>query len=125
MRCDAWYYCGMATKKKRKVSRIVLPPVDVDRAFKAKLIRLGKAQGLALAAFVRHLLVTHPKLKGLSSPAALSKKDARHVELAKRVIYRWGDEELREVLDATGLGNHPAVIRIFGRIGEEMNKDEL
>jgi hypothetical protein len=45
------------------------------------------------------------------------------VELAKRVIDRFGTKELKGMLER-GMGNHPEAIRIFARIGKEVFKDD-
>lgn len=49
---------------------------------------------------------------------------ARNVELGKRVLDKFGPE-LKKLLDETGYGNHPDVIRTFKRLGEAMSEDQL
>lgn len=49
----------------------------------------------------------------------------KSVELAKRVVTRFGSESLTKALNETGLGNHPEMIRVFKRIGESMSEDVL
>jgi hypothetical protein len=46
-----------------------------------------------------------------------------NVELAKRVIDKFGTKELKGMLER-GMGNHPEAIRIFARIGKEFFKDD-
>lgn len=48
-----------------------------------------------------------------------------NVELAKRVVKRYGSEKLINSLNDTGLGNHPELIRAFAKIGKEMGEDKL
>lgn len=48
-----------------------------------------------------------------------------NVELAKRVVERFGDTELRTALDQSGLGNHPALARLLVKIGKSMGDDKL
>lgn len=48
-----------------------------------------------------------------------------NVELGKRVIHRYGSDELREQLDATGLGNYPPLVRMLVKIGKQMAEDKL
>lgn len=50
---------------------------------------------------------------------------AKNAELSKRVLERFGSDELRFALDATGLGNHPELIRFVYRIGKMMSEDQL
>lgn len=46
-------------------------------------------------------------------------------ELARRVVERFGDDDLKEVLNATGFGNYPAVVRLFAKIGKSMSNDKF
>jgi hypothetical protein len=48
-----------------------------------------------------------------------------NAELAKKVIQRFGSEELKKLLKTTGYGNHPELVRIFVRIGKTMKEDDL
>jgi len=49
----------------------------------------------------------------------------QNVELAKRVIDRFGSDDFKETLKDTGFGNHPEVVRVFVRIGQAMSEDQL
>lgn len=49
----------------------------------------------------------------------------RKVELAQRVIARFGTEALQDVLKRTGFGDYPELVRVFSRIGEAMSEDQL
>lgn len=46
------------------------------------------------------------------------------VEVARRVIDRFGSEEFKKQLNDTGLGNHPELIRILYRVGKVMSSDQ-
>lgn len=48
-----------------------------------------------------------------------------NVELSKRVLQRFGSPELTEVLESTGVGNYPELVRVFARIGRAMGEDKL
>lgn len=50
---------------------------------------------------------------------------SRKVELSKRAFKEFGSEEFQKILNETGYGNHPEVIRTFSRIGERMANDTL
>lgn len=43
--------------------------------------------------------------------------------LSKRALNKYGTPEFVNVLETTGIGNHPEVIRIFKKIGEAMADD--
>ena len=47
------------------------------------------------------------------------------VSLANSVIKKYGNKELREKLDLTGLGNHPELMRMMVKIGREMGPDKI
>lgn len=47
------------------------------------------------------------------------------VELAKRVVDRYGTDAFKQELNVTGLGNYPELVRIFTRIGKAMSDDQL
>lgn len=49
----------------------------------------------------------------------------RNVQVANRAIERFGSKELREVLNATGLGNHPEVLRFALRVGKALAEDSI
>ncbi len=44
---------------------------------------------------------------------------------AKKFLGAYGTNELVEALDATGMGNHPELIRAFSRAGKAMSEDNL
>lgn len=52
-------------------------------------------------------------------------KLTENVEMGKRLIARYGDEELKAQLDSSGLGNHPGLVKLLSRIGREMAPDKL
>lgn len=45
------------------------------------------------------------------------------VEMAKRVVTRFGTQQFMDDLDNSGYGNHPEVVRVFARIGRSMGDD--
>lgn len=47
------------------------------------------------------------------------------IEAAKRLIDRYATPDFKTVLDNTGLGNHPELMRLFARIGKQMTEDKL
>ncbi len=52
-------------------------------------------------------------------------KFKENIELAKRVIDKFGSDAFKTALNETGFGNHPEVIRIFTKIGRLMGEDKL
>ena len=52
-------------------------------------------------------------------------KFKENVELAKRVITKYGSEKLTKILNDTGYGNHPELLRVFVNIGKVMADDQL
>lgn len=47
------------------------------------------------------------------------------VEMARRVVNRFGNDALRESLNKYGYGNHPEVVRFCANIGKAMGEDKL
>jgi hypothetical protein len=47
------------------------------------------------------------------------------VEMAKRVVDRFGTEAFKAELNTWGFGNHPELVRILARIGKSMGDDKL
>lgn len=45
------------------------------------------------------------------------------VKQAQRAISQFGTPELKAALDATRMGNHPELVRVFARIGKAMAED--
>lgn len=49
----------------------------------------------------------------------------KNVELASRVVKRFGTESFQKMINSSGAGNHPEIVRIFARIGQAMSEDQL
>lgn len=48
-----------------------------------------------------------------------------NAERAKRVVDRFGSDTFKKILNDTGLGNHPELVRLFSRIGKDMAEDRM
>lgn len=49
----------------------------------------------------------------------------RTVRLSRLAMAKYGDAEVRKLLDETGLGNHPALIRLMVRAGQPLQEDSI
>ncbi len=47
----------------------------------------------------------------------------KHLTAALSVVQRFGGEELRNLLDATGLGSHPTIVKTFYEISKQISED--
>ncbi|QPT15226.1 peptidase [Serratia rubidaea] len=47
------------------------------------------------------------------------------VGAAQRALDQFGNPELREYLNASGLGNHPALVRFCAKVGKSMAEDSI
>ncbi|MCR0998664.1 peptidase [Serratia rubidaea] len=47
------------------------------------------------------------------------------VGAAQRALDQFGNPELREYLEASGLGNHPALVRFCAKVGKSMAEDSI
>lgn len=45
------------------------------------------------------------------------------VQLARDAVARFGDDQLKTLLNESGYGNHPAVVRLFAKIGASIAED--
>ena len=50
-------------------------------------------------------------------------KLTENLGIARKALDQFGTPELRDVLNMTGFGNHPAVIRAFYKIGKALSED--
>ena len=48
-----------------------------------------------------------------------------NLALASKAMDAFATPELKQVLDQTGLGNHPELIRAFVRVGRQISEDRL
>lgn len=48
-----------------------------------------------------------------------------NLSAAQRALEKFGDPELKEYLDSTGLGNHPALVKAFIKVGKAMSEDKV
>jgi hypothetical protein len=52
-------------------------------------------------------------------------KLAANMAVSKRALEAFGSPELKQMLNETGLGNHPEIIRAFFRVGQAISEDKL
>lgn len=43
---------------------------------------------------------------------------------SSRAVDTYGDQELKDLLNSTGLGNHPAVVRFANNVGKQLGEDD-
>lgn len=60
-----------------------------------------------------------------ADPEVGGAKLAESVAYAEAAVAKFGDPELKEALNATGLGNHKHLVRMLARIGKAMAPDTL
>lgn len=48
-----------------------------------------------------------------------------NLAIANKAFNSFGDDELRSILETSGLGNHPAMLRLFHKIGSQISEDSL
>lgn len=47
------------------------------------------------------------------------------VGIAKRAVDAFGGQELKDILNQTGLGSHPTIVKMFAKIGANILEDQL
>lgn len=60
-----------------------------------------------------------------SDPELGGEKFKENVEHAHRALKTFASPKLIQLLDETGYGNHPELIRVFAKIGSQMRDDKL
>lgn len=48
-----------------------------------------------------------------------------NIGIARKAVQKFGDESLRAFFEETGLGNHPALVRAFYKIGKAISEDSV
>jgi hypothetical protein len=48
-----------------------------------------------------------------------------NISLAKQALDKFGGQELKDLLQSTGFGNHPAIVKAFYNIGKSVSNDTL
>lgn len=61
---------------------------------------------------------------GEESKKAFGTDFEKQFGLAAKAVERFGDADLKTLLRETGLGNHPAIIKAFNKIGALMSEDQ-
>jgi hypothetical protein len=49
----------------------------------------------------------------------------QRIDIAKRAVDAFGGQELKQLLNETGLGNNPVVVKMFAKIGANILEDQL
>lgn len=60
---------------------------------------------------------SHPEIGGAKFDESIS--------LASRVVEKFGTPKFKEILNSTGLGNHPELVAVFVNIGKAYGEDKL
>ena len=47
------------------------------------------------------------------------------MRIARDAVEKFGGDSLKQVLDKTGLGNHPEVVKAFAKVGRLIAEDEI
>ena len=83
--------------------------------------RYAKAQGEAILNQFRQTVENWKQ----ETVLALGPGYKEELGIAAKAIERFGDPELRQILNETGLGNHKAVVSFFNKIGKAISEDSF
>ena len=113
--------------------------VELDKAAADEFIAIAKelklpaeaAQKLADvgAKMAQRQVENHAKLVESWTESVKTDKElggdklAENLGVARKALEQFGTPELKDVLNMTGFGNHPAVIRAFYKIGKAISED--
>ncbi len=48
-----------------------------------------------------------------------------NMESARRIIEKYGDEQIKNDLNVSGFGNYPPLVRLFAKLGKLMNEGQI
>lgn len=65
------------------------------------------------------------KEASLKDPEIGGENFAKNMEYAKRAVEKHGSPEMAELLNQSGLGNHPSFVKFFANYGKEMADDTV
>jgi hypothetical protein len=105
---------------------------SVTPIFKEMGLTNEQAQKLTDAYAARHQAVMEAHAAQVTEWANETKADKEiggakfeeSVGIARTAIKQFADDTVLEQLNATGLGNHPAVVKMFYRIGKALGEDQ-
>jgi hypothetical protein len=118
----------------------------LDPSYADKISQIAKEKGLsqeqvdllagtadqAVKDYVESVQSNHIKTIEKDWPEAVKKDEElggknfqESVEVSKRALEALGTPELKELLNESGYGNHPEVVRFFSRLGRKMQDDKL
>jgi hypothetical protein len=104
--------------KENNLSKEAAQKILADKAKAISDFKTGQTQELEKR---KHEWLDHAKADKEIGGEAFNQS----VTLANRAIGEFAPPELRKVLDDSGLGNHPLLIKTFARIGKKMSNDNL
>lgn len=55
----------------------------------------------------------------------LGSEPAKEMAFAAKVLNKFGDKEVRQMLNDTGVGNHPALVRLLVKAGKAISEDAM
>lgn len=113
-----------------------LPDYDeaAEKAFREQAHKLGLSAKQARGLFDWYHSVAGEKFQGMAKAreewvsalkAEWGPSFSENVEAARRALRFHGDEGVMQVLESTGLGDHPAIVKMMAKIGKGLKEDGL
>lgn len=65
------------------------------------------------------------KTESMNDPEIGGDKLVKSVNMADRAIKMFAPQGFREILDETGLGNHPLLVKFLARVGKQIDSDSI
>jgi len=103
---------------------VIAKELKLDQATAQKVADVG-------AKMVQRQAEAHVKLVETWTEAVKTDKEiggdklAENLGVARKALEAFGTPELKDVLNSTGFGNHPAVIKAFYKIGKAISEDRF
>ncbi len=102
--------------------------LDLDQGSAQELVGLWEQHTRELdkrANDAHATMVADWKSKGQSDPEFGGARYQQTTSEAQALVARYGDPELTQFLETTGIGNHPGLLRMFARIGKHFSEANI
>ena len=113
-------------------------PAESAEWYKNTALKAGLTQEQAKAVADEYIMLERSKMEALEVEDKLRSEEwvgelqkefgsafDKQVEMAKRGLKEFGGDEVVDILNRTGLGDNPSVVKMFAKIGRELLEDSI
>lgn len=113
-------------------------PEDTQEWYKNTALKAGLTLDQAKAVADEYVMLERQKMEAVETEDKLRSEEwvgelkkefgsafDKQIEIAKRGLKEFGGDEVVDMLNRTGLGDNPAVVKMFAKIGRELLEDSV